>query len=102
MYLAKLSQNRIDKIVSQLSIADRVGIDETGVKVNGNRDWNWVFQNDSCTFIAHPTFPTNNSIKPLIIEISNHFLLLLSSLIVMCYNNLTIQRVNYGSNHPSN
>ena len=50
---AKLSQKEISKIVSQLSIADKVGIDETGVKVNGNRDWNWVFQNDSCTFIVY-------------------------------------------------
>ena len=50
---SKLSKNEIDKIVSELSIADKVGIDETGVKVNGCRDWNWVFQNDSCTFIVH-------------------------------------------------
>jgi len=50
---AKLSQKEISKIVSQLSIADKVGIDETGVKVNGSRDWNWVFQNDSCTFIVY-------------------------------------------------
>lgn len=50
---SKLSKNEIDKIVSQLSLAHKVGIDETGVKVNGSRDWNWVFQNDSCTFIVH-------------------------------------------------
>jgi len=50
---AKLSQKEIDKVISQLSIADIVGIDETGVKVNGSRDWNWVFQNDTCTFIVH-------------------------------------------------
>lgn len=50
---AKLSKNEIDKIVSQLSLADKVGIDETGVKVNGSRDWNWVFQNESCTYIVH-------------------------------------------------
>ncbi len=50
---AKLSQNEIDKIVSELSLADIVGIDETGVKVNGSRDWNWVFQNNRCTFIVH-------------------------------------------------
>ena len=50
---SKLSKKEIDKIVSQLSIADKVGIDETGVKVNGSRDWNWVFQNDTCTFIVH-------------------------------------------------
>ena len=50
---SKLSQNEINKIVSQLELSDIVGIDETGVKVNGNRDWHWVFQNDTNTFIVH-------------------------------------------------
>ncbi len=50
---AKLSQKEITKIVSQLSLSDKVGIDETGAKVNGYRDWHWVFQNDTCTFIVH-------------------------------------------------
>lgn len=50
---AKLSQKEITKIASQLSLADKVGIDETGAKVNGDRDWHWVFQNDTCTFIVH-------------------------------------------------
>ena len=50
---SKLSQNEINKIISQLELSDMVGIDETGVKVNGNRDWHWVFQNDTNTFIVH-------------------------------------------------
>lgn len=50
---SKLSKNEIENIVSQLKLSDMVGIDETGVKVNGQRDWNWVFQNDSCTYIVH-------------------------------------------------
>jgi transposase-like protein len=50
---SKLSSHEIETIVSELSIANTVGIDETGVKVNGSRDWNWVFQNDTCTFIVH-------------------------------------------------
>jgi len=50
---AKLSKKEIDKVISQLELSDIVGIDETGVKVNGSRDWNWVFQNDTCTFIVH-------------------------------------------------
>ena len=50
---SKLSQTEITKIVSQLEVSDMVGIDETGVKVNGSRDWNWVFQNDTCTYIVH-------------------------------------------------
>jgi hypothetical protein len=50
---SKLSRKEINKIVSQLELGDMVGIDETGAKVNGARDWHWVFQNDSCTFIVH-------------------------------------------------
>jgi transposase-like protein len=50
---SKFSQNEINKIVSQLKLSDIVGIDETGVKVNGSRDWHWVFQNDMNTFIVH-------------------------------------------------
>jgi hypothetical protein len=50
---SKLSKNEINKIISQLELSNMVGIDETGVKVNGNRDWHWVFQNDNNTFIVH-------------------------------------------------
>ncbi len=50
---SKLSQPEIKKIVSQLEVSDMVGIDETGTKVNGSRDWHWVFQNDSCTYIVY-------------------------------------------------
>ena len=49
---SKLSQNEIQKIVSQLEISNKVGIDETGAKVNGARNWHWVFQNDTCTYIV--------------------------------------------------
>ena len=49
---SKLSQNEIQKIVSQLEMSNKVGIDETGAKVNGARNWHWVFQNDTCTFIV--------------------------------------------------
>lgn len=49
---SKLSQNEIQTIVNQLEISDKVGIDETGAKVNGARHWHWVFQNDTCTYIV--------------------------------------------------
>ena len=49
---SKLSQNEIQKIVSQLEISTKVGIDETGAKVNGARNWHWAFQNDTCTYIV--------------------------------------------------
>ena len=50
---SKLSQSEMDKLVSQLELSDIVGIDETGAKVDGARNWHWVFQNDSCTYIVH-------------------------------------------------
>ncbi len=50
---SKLSQSEMDKLIAQLELSDMVGIDETGVKVNTQRDWHWVFQNDSCTYIVH-------------------------------------------------
>jgi len=50
---SKLSQEEIQKIVSQLEISDTIGIDETGVYVNGSRDWHWVFQNNTSTYIAY-------------------------------------------------
>ena len=49
---SKLSQNELQVIMNQLEISDKVGIDETGAKVNGSRHWHWVFQNDSCTYIV--------------------------------------------------
>jgi len=30
-----------------------IGTDETGVKVNGQKDWMWTWQNDDLTFIVH-------------------------------------------------
>ncbi len=30
-----------------------IGTDETGVKVNGAKDWMWTWQNDDLTFIVH-------------------------------------------------
>ena len=48
---AKASGNEIKKIKAQLAKSGLVGIDETGCKVNGNRHWNWVFQNSEDTLI---------------------------------------------------
>jgi len=49
---SRLSQDEIDTIVSQLEFSDVVGIDETGVRVDGNRYWHWVFQNNTSTYIV--------------------------------------------------
>lgn len=48
---AKASGNEIEKIKARLAMSELVGIDETGCKVNGDRHWNWVFQNSEDTLI---------------------------------------------------
>ena len=50
---SKLASPEIKKIVEELEMSDIVGIDETGAKVNGDRDWYWAFQNERCTFIVY-------------------------------------------------
>jgi len=50
---SKLAKSEIDTIISQIELSDIVGIDETGAKVNGKKDWHWTFQNSSCTYIVH-------------------------------------------------
>lgn len=49
---AKASQSEIEKIKARLAMSGLVGIDETGCKVNGDRHWNWVFQNNEDTLIV--------------------------------------------------
>ena len=49
---AKASQKEIEKIKARLAVSGLVGIDETGCKVNGDRHWNWVFQNNEDTLIV--------------------------------------------------
>ena len=40
--------------IKQRLYADQfIGVDETGVKVNGQKDWMWTWQNDNLTFIVH-------------------------------------------------
>lgn len=42
-----------DQIKERISKSVFVGTDETGVRVNGQKDWVWVWQNDDLTFITH-------------------------------------------------
>jgi len=49
---AKASQSEIEKIKARLAVSGLVGINETGCKVNGDRHWNWVFQNSENTLIV--------------------------------------------------
>jgi transposase len=50
---SRLAQPEVERIASQLKLSKLVGIDETGAKVDGDRDWYWVFQNDYCTYIVY-------------------------------------------------
>ena len=49
---AKATEGEIAKIKERLASSGVVGIDETGCKVNGDRHWNWVFQNSEDTLIV--------------------------------------------------
>ena len=49
---ASASQSEIEKIKARLAISGLVGIDETGCKINSDRQWNWVFQNSEETLIV--------------------------------------------------
>lgn len=42
-----------EQIKQRITQAVFVGTDETGVKVNGQKDWMWVWQNEGLTFITH-------------------------------------------------
>lgn len=46
----------VAKIVERLRNARLVGSDETGARVNGKNQWEWVFQNDQvCLHVIRPT-----------------------------------------------
>jgi len=49
---SRLSENEINKITASLENASIVGIDETGCKIDGTKNWNWTFQNESNTLIV--------------------------------------------------
>ena len=46
----------VAKIAERLRSARLVGSDETGARVNGKNQWEWVFQNDQvCLHVIRPT-----------------------------------------------
>jgi transposase len=46
----------VTKIVERLRSAHLVSSDETGARVNGKNQWEWVFQNDQvCLHVIRPT-----------------------------------------------
>ena len=49
---SRLSKNEINKITACLENASFVGIDETGCKIDGTKNWNWTFQNEQNTLIV--------------------------------------------------
>lgn len=50
--MGEKSQPLYDTIQTAIAQGDVVGGDETGVKVNGDKNWAWVWQNGFLTFIA--------------------------------------------------
>jgi len=54
--LKRLTQKALphyEQIKERLYQSAFIGTDETGVKVNGGKDWMWTWQNDDLTFIVH-------------------------------------------------
>ena len=54
--LKRLTQKALphyEQIKGRISKSIFVGTDETGVRVNGKKDWIWTWQNDALTFITH-------------------------------------------------
>jgi hypothetical protein len=54
--LKRLTQKALphyEQIKERLYQSVFIGTDETGVKVNGQKDWMWTWQNDALTFIVH-------------------------------------------------
>jgi transposase len=54
--LKRLTQKAMpyyEQIKERLYQSVFIGTDETGVKVNGQKDWMWTWQNDDLTFIVH-------------------------------------------------
>lgn len=64
--LKRLSQKTLphyQQIKERIIKSVFVGADETGVKVNGEKDWIWTWQNDDLTFITHSDNRGFNTIK---------------------------------------
>ena len=51
--LVQKATPQYQQIKKRITQAVFVGTDETGTKVNGQKDWMWAWQNDDLTFIAH-------------------------------------------------
>ena len=54
--LKRLTQKALphyEQIKERICRSVFIGTDETGVKVNGQKDWMWTWQNDALTFIVH-------------------------------------------------
>ncbi len=54
--LKRLTQKALphyEQIKERIYQSAFIGTDETGVKVNGQKDWMWTWQNDELTFIVH-------------------------------------------------
>ena len=64
--LKRLSQKALphyQQIKERIIKSEFVGVDETGVKVNGDKDWIWAWQNDGLTFIIHSDNRGYNTIE---------------------------------------
>jgi|ERR1700722_15721381 transposase len=59
----KKAQPLYDQIKTKIIESSVVGTDETGAKVNGERNWFWTWQNKKLTYIVHSTNRGIDTIK---------------------------------------
>lgn len=60
---AKKTTPVYELIKQRVASSSVVGSDETGIKVNGNRNWFWTWQTPKATFIAHSSNRKNDTVK---------------------------------------
>jgi hypothetical protein len=63
--LGKKAQPVYEQIRSFIENSHRVGGDETGIKVNGEKWWGWIWQNIYASFIQITTNRGSQTIKEL-------------------------------------
>ena len=50
--IAQKAQPMYDTIKARLTQANSVGVDETGININGKNNWAWTWQNETLTYIV--------------------------------------------------
>src|SRR5271169_4685815 len=71
----KKAESLYDQIKTKILQSSVVGTDETGAKVNGNKNWFWTWQNKKLTYIVHSANRGIDTIKRIFAKGLPHALL---------------------------